>query len=647
MNRSIAAPLALICLSTPVFAQSDSAPIALDSVVVSGGLTPIAEEAYGRASSVITAEEIEDRGIVYAVDAIRALPGVSVSRTSGLGGLTQIRLRGAEGNHTLVLIDGIEVSAPQDGEYDFSALLASDIARLEVLRGPQSALYGSNAVGGVISIITKGASAQGRSFGGSLETGTDETVAGSGFFRYRDEKAALSISGAVRRTGGFDTSDDPGGKDDSDRNMTLNVKGEVFVTDWLTVGATGRMVDRKFDFDTFNFGAATRSGLVTEDNSFTDRTEVFASVYARAKSLGGRVEHLARAQYGQDNTESFAGNTPTADSSASRTALRYQITGAIDAPTLDAAQHRVTLAGEFERETFVNENPAIVFAPTQLDEQQREQFSIVGEYRGTFLDRLDLQLGLRQDFNDNFDDATTWSAGASYRLPSTGSRFHASAGTAVQNPSLFEQFGFTNDFLPNPDLQPEESFGWDVGIEQTFLDGDAVIDVTYFQQDLENEITADFSNFPAPATPLNQTGTSDRQGVEISAELYPTDWVDMRLSYTWLDAKNPDGSTETRRPKHEFGASLTTRFMEDRASLTLDGRYVAGNRDSDFTAASFGASQIKLDDYLVLNVNGAYRLNDKVELYGGARNLLDEEYQELDGYATEGLTGFLGVRAKW
>src|SRR6056297_795138 len=178
--RSLARILATTALTgalaLPAAAQDDA--FDLGTLVLSGGLTPIPEAAFGRAATVLTEDEIAASGARYVSDILRTVPGVSVSRTGGAGGQTQIRLRGHESNHVVVLIDGVEVAAPDVGEYDLASLLTADIARIEVLRGPQSALYGSNAIGGVVSITTRGATAPGFSAEVSAEYGTYNSVNG-------------------------------------------------------------------------------------------------------------------------------------------------------------------------------------------------------------------------------------------------------------------------------------------------------------------------------------------------------------------------------------------------------------------------------------------------------------------------------------
>ena len=644
---TLALSAALILCAPALHAQDADEPVLLEPVVASGGLTPIAAESYGRAYSVVDAEQLADRQTTYAADALRALPGVEVSRTGGPGGLTQVRLRGAEGNHTLVLIDGVEVSSPERGEYDFGGLLAADIERIEVLRGPQSALYGSNALGGVISITTKRAREPGVRWSGEGELGTDGTAAARIALRGLDERGSFSLSLARRESEGFDVSGTPGGEADGDRNLTFNGRGELFATDWLTLGATMRVVDRHSDMDGSLFAAPTKAGLVYDDASAHDRTEAFGSLYAIADA--GRLRSELRAAYLHADDATTLNGADTTDATATRLQLSAQTTVGLDAANLAAADHSLTARLEYERESFVNNDPALVFDPSQLDTQTRGLFGLAAEYRGTFFDALDLQLGARHDVNDSFEDATTWSAGVSYRIEGTGTRLHASAGTGVQNPTLIEQFGFTpGQWVGNPDLKPEESFGWDVGVEQRFWQDRLVVDVTYFNQDLSNEIgTVSLPPAFAVGQPVNLPGTSERQGIEVASTLYAADWMTLGLSYTWLDAQDPSGVIEVRRPEHELGGYVTLSFLDDRARVTLDGRYVSGNEDLDYRGPYVPGARVRLDDYVVLNVAASWAVSETAEVIGRVSNALDADYEEVFGYQTQGVAAYAGMRVRF
>lgn len=617
----------------------------LGKIVLSGGFTPIAAESYGRSATVITEEEIAARDARYLADVLRSVPGVAVSRTGSFGAVTQVRIRGHESNHTLVLIDGIEVAATSTGEYDFGGLLAHDIARIEVLRGPQSSIYGSNANGGVISITTKRATEPGLSGSVGAEVGTNGTTQAALALRASGARGDLSFAVARRETDGYDISGTPGGEKDGDLNTTYNLKGRYFVTDTLTVGGTLRYTDRTSDSDDFAFGAPTSAGLVVDAAlADTDVQETYGSLFLEAETFGGRLEHRLDLSFADIERQGRgAGGVKNQDNTGTRAKIAYRGTLALDAGTLEAADHRLTFATEFERITYKENDPTIVFAPGQLVQRSREQTAMVLEYQGTIARGLDVQASVRQDFNDKFKDFTTYAVGVSYALPNETTRLHASYGTGVQNPTLIEQFGFFADFAGNPNLEPEQSKGWDIGIEQRFLGGRGLIDVTYFNDRLTDEITSVFDPVTGISTPVNLAGESDRQGIEVAAELAATDRLDLRLSYTWLDATEPNGTVEVRRPEHDIMLRAGYRLPDERTRLNVDISHVAGLYDSDFTAPSFGAAKVKLKDRTLVNMNFTHDLTDSLRIHGGVRNVFDESYQELDGYATEGRTVYVGL----
>ena len=627
-------------LSIPVSAQQ---VLDLDEIVMSAGLTPVKASAYGRAASVITAEDIERKGVRYAAEALRALPGVSVSRTGSFGGFTQVRIRGNEGNHTLVLIDGVEVAAPSGSEYDFGGLLAADIERIEVLRGAQSSLYGSNAIGGVISITTKRATRPGFAGQAEIEFGSRGNDGGLLAMRYAGERGDLSVSLAQRNTGGFDVSDSVGGNDDEDENTTFNANGRFFINDSVMLGGTLRSVNRDSDFDGFAFGALTKSALIFEQDNTNEMDELFGSVFLEADTFGDRLAHKLMFSFSDIDMKNTRDDVATSANTQSRDKWNYQATFALDAATLDVAYHKITFAIDRETQTFRARPP--VFAASQLTERERDQTGYVLEYQGSLDFGLDIQASVRLDDNDAFDDFTTHVLGLSYTFPNQSTRLHFSNSSGVETPTLFEQFGFIpGSFDPNPNLKAEESSGWDIGIEQQFLDGRAVIDVTYFEEELENEIT---TIFPAPtfvATPVNRTGTSKRRGIEVEAQWAVTDRLDMGLTFTSLDAKEPEGR-EVRRPREELGISASYLFTNNRTRLSGNLRHVSNLEDLNFLGPFpvDSTRRVDLDDYSVVDLALRHDFNDRIYMTGAVNNLFDEHYEELHGYATEGTAVYIGL----
>lgn len=636
-------------------------PLDLGTLVLSGGLTPIPGSAFGRASTVITAEELAAQNERYVADVLRTVPGLAVSRTGSFGGLTQVRIRGHEGNHTLVLIDGVKVNTVNQGEYDFGGLLTADIERIEVLRGPQSSIFGSNAIGGVISITTRRATEPG--FNGSVEVqaGTSNTLNGVLGLRQGFANGGLSFSAAGQKTDGFDVSGE-GGEDDGDENTTLNATADYEIAPGVVVGGTLRSVSRTSDYDAFNFGAPTTEGLVTDETGTYDEVdELFGSVFLDLESFGGRLDNRVSLSFADTDRVNFANDAKTGDNSGERRSFLYAGTVALDAATVDEAGQTLTFALQYEEERYQENDPAVVFDPGQLERRERTQTSYILEYRGSLEFGLDAQASVRFDDNDAFEDFTTWAVGLSYLLPNGSTRLRASAGTGVQNPTLIEQFGFFTNFEGNPDLEPEQSRGFDIGVEQTFAGGAGLFDVTYFQEELTDEIASEFVPATGRFRPVNRDGTSDRRGVEVTGRYAFSDAFDASIAYTYLDATEPvptaAGGTrdavEVRRPEHELYLQGTYRLPNDRTSVTLGIQVVSGLQDLDFKTASFlpggtfddDFDRVDLDDYVLVDLSFRHELSEMLTLTGAITNLTDEDYEELEGYATPGREVFLGISA--
>ncbi|WP_212524247.1 TonB-dependent receptor [Actibacterium sp. MT2.3-13A] len=600
----------------------------LGEIIVSGGLTPISAEAYGRAASVLTAEEIEERGITTVQDALRAVPGLSVS---GIGAnYTQVRIRGAESNHTLILIDGIE-AAGGDGEYILSGLEAVNINRIEVLRGPQSVYYGSNASAGVVNIITRKGGI-GTEYGGSVEIGGGTTA--TAFVSTRTARGGLSLNLSDRDDAGYDFSGDGGEKDGTDR-QTLILSGDFAVTEALTLGFTLRRADERYEFDSTSWMAVDSDGYVVDDpTQSSTRDEATGSVYADFSMLEGRLtHHLAYEK--TDNEETYGGFATKTESEA----LKYRLSFGLDGQPAARADQMLNLLVENEQDSS-SLNPAY----------KRETTSVALEYRGHYDSGLDIQAGLRRDDNKVFKDITTWTVGAAYTF-ANGVRLHGSAGTGSVNPTYFELFTnvtygtppFATTYLGNPNLTPETNRSFDLGVELPVFGGRGLVDVTYFNETLTDEIVSVMSG-PGSYSFANQTGDSDRQGVEVSAELAATEALDLRLSYTYLDATDPAGTVEIRRPKHELGLGATLETFGGRGTVTADLRHVAGNYDTQF----WGAYQtVKLPDYTTVDVAARYSLSDHVTLTGRVQNLFDADVMDVWGYAGRGQTAYVGLDARW
>ncbi|SDK27725.1 vitamin B12 transporter [Aliiruegeria lutimaris] len=647
MKTSLLAFGATLLAAGSAFAQ-DSEPFQLDEIIVGAGLTPVEASRYGRAVSVVTAEDLEERQIRHVAQALRALPGVSVSPSGGPASSTVVRMRGTESNHSLVLVDGIDVSDPTTGAFDFGDMLADDIERIEVLRGPQSSIYGSNAIGGVINIVTRKATEPGFHGSANAELGTEQTAGGGMALRYSDERTRLSFSAARRVSEGYDVSGSDGERDGYAKTA-LNARGEFDLNDMAMIGFSLRHTENSSEYDAFNWGAASREDLVTDADYEADSTDTFGSVFATLDAWDGRFRSEITYSRGKLDSQDWLDGDATADYTTTRTRLSYRGSVSLDGAEVQSSAQVASLLIERKEETFENNDADLVYDDAMLGERSRELIGYVLEYRGSFLDdALTVQATGRYDDNDAFEDASTWSLGLSYALPNGLTRLHASAGTGVQNPTMYEQFGYNPGmWIGNEALEPEKSRGWDVGIEQRFLNDALVVDLTYFRSEVTDEISTAYDVATGISTAYNEDGTSDRKGVELSADYTFGNGFTLGGDFTWLDATDPDGGIEVRRPERELALRASYLLPNDQTLLGADLRHVSGLWDFDYTTPSFGEDRVKLDDFTVVNVTAQHRFNDRVTLTARIDNLLDEEYEEIYGYAAPGRKFYAGLKASF
>jgi vitamin B12 transporter len=641
-NTAIAALAGALALSgAPALGQSTEArsTVAAEGgansteFVVTGTATPVVYEKIGNTVSLIGGEAIAARGSAYLQDVLREVPGLAVSQSGSFGAQTSVRIRGAEGNHVLVLVDGVEVSAIGTGEFDFSSLLASNIERVEVLRGPQSGLYGSNALAGVINVITKGGDAA--TFDGAIEYGAFDSKFARGGMTLGDRETFVSASAIYRETDGF-SSAAIGNEDDGDRNLTLYLRGGARLSDWARLDANLRMVDKQTETDGFDFSGGPLQGLAVDDDSFTDSRDWSGGAALTLKPVD-RWETVLSGAYLTREAENGFGTAASSGDDGYRRTVATRTTYGFDTPAFADATHNVTLFAEHEREGYRNTFPT---DPSQAARQTRSSLGYGAEYRLDLFDSLFLRGAVRRDDNDDFADATTFSLAGSWVLVST--RIHSSYGTGVTNPTFFEQFGFIpGSFVGNPGLTPEKACGFDIGVEQRLLDDLLLVDVTYFRSNLTDEIV---DMFPSVQ---NDLGKSLRRGVEVSARVHLAG-LDVGGSYTYLDAEDPDGTTELRRPRHQASFDAIGRFGSDGRGTFSTGVIYNGERlDNDFRNYfdnGFVAEKSRLDGYTVVRAAASYRVADRIELFGRVENVFDESYQETIGYATAGRGIYGGLR---
>lgn len=588
----------------------------------------------GGAITVITAADIEARQSRLVSDLLRSVPGVSVNRAGPAGSLTQVRIRGADANHTLVLIDGIEVNDPAFGaEFDFAHLLASDVERIEVLRGNQSALWGSDAIGGVVNIVTRrgrqGFEATGFAEGGSFGTGHVAASARGGGERYD-----AAVSAAYLRTDGINVSL-AGNERDGYDNRTFAFNGGARLLDNLTIRAVLRHTDASKDFDA---GDPPRDG-----DRRTDIEQNFGRLQGKLALFGGDWEHIVGASLAYTDNRTFADGNETNRAFADKLKLDYQTNVYFRTPDLADAKHTLTGLVEREHERFGQRGLASPFGNPNLDRRQTAH-GLVGEYRVSLFDALSFGAALRHDDNERFEDFTTYRLSAAYSHAATLTRLHGSYGTGVKNPTFAELFGFFGNFVGNPNLQPEQSRGFDVGVEQTFLAGRLTLDVTYFHHNLTDEIASIRTG--GFFVPVNLDGLSRREGVEVSGRWALMPGLDLVASYTYTSTAEPNGQEELRRPRHIASFTANHAFLDGRANVNLGLDYNGTAIDQNF-GGGFPFPRVTLGDYVLVRLAGSYAVTPSVDLLARIENLLDEDFQEVFGYRSPGIAGYVGARARF
>jgi len=603
----------------------------------------------GTAVTVVTGEDLQRQQIRHAADALRSLPGVSVSRSGGgLSSKTQVRIRGAEGNHTLVLIDGIEVNDPNDGEFDFGNLLADDIEKIEVIRGPYSGIYGSGAIGGVINIITK------RGEGPPKATVSSEIGA------YGTRQLSARISGGTdhiwgsltaqkRDTSGFNISQQG---DEEDRSSLLNLgfNAGVKILETLSVELVARKSDNRFDRDGFDAFTVGDLAKAFDDESTVDTQTSQVGIKARWDAFDGNLTHILSASRSHfESVDDDATNLFVSANESEAVKMGYLTTYRFSDPVWAAIKHTVSGLVQMEQEAFI---PKSSFADGI--ERRRERLAVAGEHRVEIGNQLFIDTAVRHDDNDVFEDFTTWRTAATFDVPKYGLRPHASIGTGVRLPTMFEQFGSIPAFFtPNENLLPERSFGWDAGIEVSLWQGRAIFDVTYFNTELTDKIDGLAPGPDGTLTAENLPGRSHREGLELTSRVQLSKALSLGIAYTYLDAKNPTGERELRRPSHSGRVDVSYDFDDGRGNFTLATIYIGENDDRTFRLVGFHPEEgwpltefqrVTLDDFWLVTAAASYKLQPGVEFFGRAENLLDTDYEEIFGYNTPGIAAYAGVR---
>ncbi len=592
--------------------------------------TPVSD--IGSSITVITAAQLAAGQLRTVPDALAAVPGLNVVQEGGPGGQTSVFMRGTDAGQVKVLIDGIDVADPAspNDSFDFGQLLTSDIARIEVLRGPQSGLYGSDAIGGVIDIITRkghgplavSATAEGGSFGTfnqMLSLGGSKSV-----FDYRFDVSHY------RATGTPVTPLDallPGEKrnDDFYDNLTFSTRLGATIDRHLSVDYIGRYTRSSYWFTGDSLNDATFVYFPSPTQSLQSDRQAFSRAELASSFFAGRLKSYAGVNYSSSRTLDASPDSLAQYDAGKRIELDWR--------NVIVARPGVTfvLGASRKRDYLRQNNP-------ETDASQADT-GAYAELQSSAWRRVFVVANVRYDDFDTFGGHVTWRLAPALILPRIGTRLKASYGTGFKAPTLGDLYVSYPAFFffANPLLKPEQSRGYDVGFVQPALGGALRFGATYYRNDIRDLIEATFTSYV-------NTGRAVTHGIESFAEWRPDPALRVRADYTLTHAV--DAITRAplqRRPEHKGSLTVTWQPLD---SLTLSGSWIAVshwiddyNRNNPNTAPGDEAP-----GYAVVNVAGSYRLGPRLTVFARIDNLLDRRYQEPLGFLQPGFGVYAGVR---
>jgi len=636
--------LAILLCTTAAFgpaiaATGDDNSQELDNIIVTASRSPLAKVNVGSSTTVITYQQIQRRQARYVTDLLRSVPGFSVSHSGTTGSQTQVRVRGAEANHVLVLIDGVRANDPAGGdEFRWELLSTNNVERIEIVRGPQSSLWGSDAVAAVVNVISR-SGGNGSTFAGYGEGGSNNTLnAGLNGGTGGD---GWSLAYGIERLDTDGTNIARIGDENDDSNMTTgSLSGKYRATDKLSLNLGIRTVDAYSQFDPADFFV---TGLPTDGDVSTDSAQTYVQGGVTLSTLDQRILHHVNFRYFDSDNQNLIDGVLDASTASDRRTIAYQADIQLD-------RNLLSLALEHERTGF-QQRGQIVFGDPNQDQETQLNSAIV-DFQGKSIARLTWLLGARYDDYSDFDNALTGRLSLAYDLRES-TRLRGNVGTGQKAPTFTERFGFfPGQFIGNPDLQPETSTSFDLGIEQMFMDDAIELQLTYFNQDLENEINGFvFDPVTFLFTADNIDGSSSRKGIEFAGRVNIAENVELSAMYTYTDSNEEDGQgaeiRELRRPKHAGSVGGNFRFLDERANLSVVADYGGSRTDIFFPPFPAMSEIVTLDSYWLVELTGAYDISKTVNLFARVANLLDEDYEQIYGYQTPGRSVFAGIRVSF
>jgi len=572
----------------------------------------------GNSITVIGTNDLERTGGVLA-DAMRGVPGVDVLRSGGPGTLTSMFIRGAKSEQTMFIIDGVKMNDPISSEcsYNMDHLMLNNVERVEILRGPQSTLYGSEAIGGVVNVITKR--------GGKENDVSILAEAGS----FNSLRAVLNASGSYSNiyyavgiarfeTDGFSAAGEKYGntEDDGYENTGASLRVGLVANEALDFEVSAHMIDSEADIDLFG-------GEGGDDPNYTSEyTQMFVRGQGHLVLFNDFWEQRAGVSFSEHDRDYI---------------------NLSDAAHPDDVYHNKfdsdILQADWQSDLRFSESAALTFG-LESEEQsgktetlERHDTDTLSAYLQQYFKPVKdwtLTAGLRLDDHSKVGSETTYRMASSYLVEKTDTRFRCSYGTGFKTPSLFQLYSIYGD----ENLDSEESQSWDAGIEQGVWSDKISVGATWFESEFDEMIDYDFIS-----SRFANVSEADIKGVEAELSFKPADGFETRGTYTYTHTEDGDTGDELlRRPKDKYSLVLSY-AGNDKMALNVSLIYMGKRNDVD--PASFATTRVQ--SHCLVNAGASYSVNNRLRCFVRVENLFDEDYEEVIGYGTAGVSGYGGI----
>jgi len=590
--------------------------------------------------TVITKQELERTQKTTVIEALQEVLGLSILQSGPIGSSASVMLRGANSEHTLVMIDGVEVNDPitPSRTYDFSHIKVEGIERIEILRGPQSTLYGSDAMAGVINIITRKGEGKPRfhlsSLGGSYGTfsGTAGLTGSMERLHYSFWASSLTSQGFSAANAALEGNTEADGY----KNLTLSARANYEISDNIDLNFLAHFIDTMSDID--NYGSA----FGDDPNNIQTYDSLHLQGYIRGLFLKNRWEQKLTLSHVASNRET---DNPTDEQHPLESDRSHYISRLYKLDWQNNLflhkSNTLTFGVEYQQEqgesSYHSESilgPSASFFPMKKAHNTGVYIQDQMRLAGVFF----MTAGIRLDSHSQSGLSTTFRIGPAFFIQQTNTKLKATVGTGFKSPSLYQLYAPGNVWGPigNENLKPEETTSWDLGIEQDLWDGKVRLGGTYFSSGFENLIDYDYTQGY-----INITKASSK-GVEFLLEFLPADNLTFSASYSHTVAKDKNtGETLLRRPEDKFTANANVRFL-------AKGRFVLslihlGTRD-DQEWIDWISTRVQMDPFTLLNAAISWDILPNIQLYLRMDNILDQHYELIKGYGTPGISAYGGFK---